>query len=760
MVLPNFLVFRKLTLLRYLMVSLFLFLNVAIWFPSHTSAQSSQEPILPAAQGPLTTTTPFRRETSNFTSAGNYLRLTAYSWTLDPIGDGDPALDYYVVFVSGTTQANGTSFTGSDGQTETQNSWCISDGRPLSIIGSSPSQRVTVTAQTGSILSETIKPVTGDRGAPLGSDSVGLGLDLSSAGLPGSISWSEDRTIFEWTMDVSSTSSQVSWAATKSGGPSFGPASIAGCDSNAWIWGYAVGLAVPEGQNPVVDISLGAGFFLCQRKVVFGIVSSVCEINPLPDYDAGSTTRNISITNLHLSSGSEVVFETNPLVGSIAFRGTSGSFTTEFSNGEHSFFAAGKYSAAAIPPEDYIFDHWECPDQYHRECGDPSSITLQVGPGVPESGNPAKSNPAIVNVQGNGVLKAVFAAKLTFLTDPPDIGSIMYDPGSTCLAETLQSHPDGDWVYVSALPPDNEGPVNNGLVAEYVCTVTPAGYRFDHWSTTARLIATTHTGGLPDVNQAILALSGPNTIKAWFSPVPTGPSDPTAPSDLVAIGQYDHVDLTWKPPLSDGGSPVTGYEVYRGDSFAGLSLLDSIGNQFWYQDTSGTNGQIYYYRVTAVNLAGEGPSSNTDSARPGIDRITIAPDPRSVLTGAQVQFSAFARAESGEIIQGVSFSWTTSVPGASITNAGLFKAGTIIGTFTEEVSASAAGVNGYATVIVQAPPGTRSGTANLSFDSLGPWTWMLIPGAVAAAIGVLGFVVYRKKLNRRLSIGGPELEER
>ena len=116
-----------------------------------------------------------------------------------------------------------------------------------------------------------------------------------------------------------------------------------------------------------------------------------------------------------------------------------------------------------------------------------------------------------------------------------------------------------------------------------------------------------------------------------------------------------------------------------------------------------------------------------------------------------MQFSAFARAASGEIIQGVSFSWTTSVPGASTTDAGLFKAGTIIGTFTEEVSASAASVNGYATVIVQAPPGTRAGTASLSSDFLEPWTWALIPGAVAAVVGVLGVSVYRKKVNRRLS---------
>jgi len=246
----------------------------------------------------------------------------------------------------------------------------------------------------------------------------------------------------------------------------------------------------------------------------------------------------------------------------------------------------------------------------------------------------------------------------------------------------------------------------------------------------------------------------PFAIKAWFTSLvsPTiQPGVPSAPSGLIAVGQYGHVDLTWSPPISDGGSPITGYEIYRGTSFEGLSLLTSVGNQLWYQDASVTNGQVYYYRVTAVNSAGEGPSSNTDSARPGIDRIAIAPDPRSVLTGAQVQFSAFARAESGEIIEGVSFSWTTSVPGASITSAGLFKAGTIIGTFTEEVSASAAGVNGYATVIVQAPPGTRSGTANLSLDYLGPWSWALIPAAVAAVVGVLGVVVYRKKISGRFA---------
>ena len=114
-----------------------------------------------------------------------------------------------------------------------------------------------------------------------------------------------------------------------------------------------------------------------------------------------------------------------------------------------------------------------------------------------------------------------------------------------------------------------------------------------------------------------------------------------------------------------------------------------------------------------------------------------------------MQFSAVASAESGEIVQDVSFSWTTSVPGASITNAGLFKAGTVVGTFTEEVSALAEGVNGYATVIVQAPPSTRAGTASLPLDFSGPWTWGLIPGILALVVGVLGVMAYRRRAGRR-----------
>jgi len=517
------------------------------------------------------------------------------------------------------------------------------------------------------------------------------------------------------------------------------------CSSNeSWIWSYGAAVKVPEGTVP----QLNATLFTTFRKCAFDPFN-LCQFVKSNPYDSAT------VGPIYFAPGlaPHVSFETNPLVGSIvlggiltsssSFGSPSGSLPAEFRNGEHSFFPPGKYSLTAVAPDDYVFDHWECPDQYHRECGDPSSITLQVGPGVPDTYPPSKSNPAFVNIQGSGVVKAVFAAKLTFVTYPPYIASFTYDAGGTCIEESSPTyHPSGDWVYVSALPPDNNGPVNNGLVAEYVCVVTPTGYRFDHWSTTARLISTTRTGGVPDVNQATVVLSGPSTIEAWFTPLaPALSSVPSPPNDMVATGQYGHTDLTWGPPVSDGGSPVTGYQIYRGTSFASLSLLTPVSNQLWDQDSSVTDSQIYFYQVTAVNSAGEGSPSNIDSAKPGIDQITVSPDPRSVLTGGKVQFSAVATAESGEVIQGISFSWATSVPSASITSAGTFTAGASTGTFSDEVSASAEGAVGYATVIVQA---THGNTVGLSFDSISAWAWTLIPlGAIAA--GAIGATKYRRK---------------
>jgi hypothetical protein len=69
------------------------------------------------------------------------------------------------------------------------------------------------------------------------------------------------------------------------------------------------------------------------------------------------------------------------------------------------------------------------------------------------------------------------------------------------------------------------------------------------------------------------------------------------------------VSLTWSVP-SDGGSPITGYNVYRGDGSGTETLLVSGVTDVWYDDASGTVGTTYSYVVSAVNAVGESAWSN------------------------------------------------------------------------------------------------------------------------------------------------------
>jgi fibronectin type 3 domain-containing protein len=108
---------------------------------------------------------------------------------------------------------------------------------------------------------------------------------------------------------------------------------------------------------------------------------------------------------------------------------------------------------------------------------------------------------------------------------------------------------------------------------------------------------------------------GPRSNEATATPsAPAAP--PTAPQGLVATGGVGTVTLVWSPPSNNGGSPVTNYRIYRGTSSNGETLLTTIGNVLTYIDTAVTNGVTYYYQVSAVNSAGEGPRSNEASATP------------------------------------------------------------------------------------------------------------------------------------------------
>ncbi len=113
------------------------------------------------------------------------------------------------------------------------------------------------------------------------------------------------------------------------------------------------------------------------------------------------------------------------------------------------------------------------------------------------------------------------------------------------------------------------------------------------------------------------------------------PVVPAAPSLTSVTGSNGSVGLQWTAPPWNGGSAVSGYDVYRGTASGGETLLAQIGNVTSYTDSTVTNGTAYYYKVSAVNSAGEGAQSNEQSATPAGAATVIASDQfqRSVAAG-------------------------------------------------------------------------------------------------------------------------------
>ena len=96
------------------------------------------------------------------------------------------------------------------------------------------------------------------------------------------------------------------------------------------------------------------------------------------------------------------------------------------------------------------------------------------------------------------------------------------------------------------------------------------------------------------------------------------PIAPDAPTNLIATPGDAQVVLVWTAPAYDGGSVITAYKVYRGISSGGESLLVVLGNVLTYTDAGLTNGQTYYYKVSAVNSVGESVLTDELSATPNV----------------------------------------------------------------------------------------------------------------------------------------------
>jgi fibronectin type 3 domain-containing protein len=91
---------------------------------------------------------------------------------------------------------------------------------------------------------------------------------------------------------------------------------------------------------------------------------------------------------------------------------------------------------------------------------------------------------------------------------------------------------------------------------------------------------------------------------------------PSEPRNLAARGGNTQVTLSWEAPSNTGGAPITGYRIYRGTASGQETHFTDTGSGTGYTNTGLTNGQTYFFQVSARNSAGEGPRSAEASAAP------------------------------------------------------------------------------------------------------------------------------------------------
>jgi hypothetical protein len=103
---------------------------------------------------------------------------------------------------------------------------------------------------------------------------------------------------------------------------------------------------------------------------------------------------------------------------------------------------------------------------------------------------------------------------------------------------------------------------------------------------------------------------GPRTPAEEATPM--GP--PSPPMITIFAPRVYSVYLAWQMATDDGGSSLTAYKIYRGDSPSTLGPHDQVSpNELEYLDTDLTEGITYYYAIATVTEFTEGQLGETVS---------------------------------------------------------------------------------------------------------------------------------------------------
>ncbi|HMK62336.1 MAG TPA: IPT/TIG domain-containing protein, partial [Acidimicrobiales bacterium] len=184
---------------------------------------------------------------------------------------------------------------------------------------------------------------------------------------------------------------------------------------------------------------------------------------------------------------------------------------------------------------------------------------------------------------------------------------------------------------------------------------------------------------------------------------PTVPGSPTQTTPAAGNGQ---VTINWTDPTTNGGSAITGYDVYVGKTSGGENYgsvaCAAIASATSCVVGSLTNSTTYYFTVEAVNAEGNSAPSNEESAVPQAV-ITLSPTTGPVGTVVTISGTGFTAGGTINHSSGVTFDGTNVSIGAA--NVTVASNGTWSATFTVPNAA-----NGSQTVTATDSSGVNAST--------------------------------------------------
>jgi hypothetical protein len=201
------------------------------------------------------------------------------------------------------------------------------------------------------------------------------------------------------------------------------------------------------------------------------------------------------------------------------------------------------------------------------------------------------------------------------------------------------------------------------------------------------LTAGTVPGTFPNM---VIATSGGISGKATVTviPGPLATISVTPNPSLLAVGATQQLTAVGRDA---GGNPVAITPVWSvvagGGTISASGLFTAGGTPGTFANTA---------KATSGGISGTATVNVTAGA---LATITVTPNPASMSIGATQQFTAVGRDAGGNVVQ-FTPTWSVVAGGGSVSDAGLFTAGAVSGTFTNTIQASNEGITGFATVTV------------------------------------------------------------